>query len=77
VDGKVDGDRIAFAFVGKRPWSSSGGPKGAASGYPRYTFKGTIEGDRMKVRLLADSVMIYGDGEPAGHEWDMAGERVR
>jgi hypothetical protein len=77
VNGKVDGDQISFVFVGNRPWWSSGGPKGAASGYSRYTFKGTIEEDRMKVRLLVDAVMIYGDDELASHEWDMVGERVR
>jgi hypothetical protein len=77
TEGKIDGDQISFAFVGNRPWWSSGGPKGAASGYSRYTFKGTIEEDRMKVRLLVDAVMIYGDDEPASHEWDMVGERVR
>jgi hypothetical protein len=77
VDGKVDGDRISFVFVGNRPWWSFGGPRGAASGYSRYTFRGTIEGDRMKLRLVADSVMIYGEAPPATHEWDMAGERVR
>jgi hypothetical protein len=76
VNGKVDGDQISFVFVGNRPWWSSGGLSGPARGYSRYTFKGAIEGDRMKGRLVVDAVMSYGD-VPASREWEMAGERVR
>lgn len=73
-EGKVDGSRVSFVAVGKSPWWSSSS-SGSASGYPRFTFAGTIDGDKIKLHLVSDSVMIYGDaGKPV--EYDLAGART-
>jgi hypothetical protein len=78
TDGKADGDRISFTVVGKSPWQSSSPQHGQASGYPRLTFSGTVDGDRIKVSMLWDSVMIYGNvADNKGQEYELAGERVR
>lgn len=76
IEGKINGDRISFVVVGKSPWKSRG-PRGASSGYPRLTFSGVIQGNEIKVHLLWDSVLIYGDVSSSdGREYDMAGGRI-
>ena len=74
-DGKIEGDRISFVVVGKSPWKSAG-PRGEASGFPRLTFTGTINGKDMELHLVWDSVVIYGDVSGSGRELEMAGKKV-
>jgi hypothetical protein len=76
-DGKVDGNRISFSVVGKSPWQASSPQHGKSSGYPRLTFKGTIEGNQIKMNLSWDSVMIHGNSENKPREYELAGERVQ
>ena len=67
-----------FTVIGKSPWQSSSPQHGQASGYPRLTVSGKVEGDTMKVNLLWDSVMIYGNvADNKGQEYALAGERLR
>ena len=73
-DGRIDGDRISFTVVGTSPWKAKG-PFGEASGYPKLKFSGTIVGDKMKLTLVWDSVMIYGNAHGAAPEYEMQGKR--
>ena len=72
--GKIDGDLISFTVIGKLPWRSSG-PQGAASGYPRLSFSGTISGKEMHLTLVWDSILIYGNVNSAT-EWQMQGQKI-
>lgn len=75
-DGKIDGDRFSFTVIGKSPWQS-GGPQGTASGYPRLKFTGTISGNEMKLSLIWDSVMIYGNvNADGGTVFEMEGKKI-
>jgi hypothetical protein len=74
LDGVVDGDRFRFTVIGKSPWKA-GGPQGSASGFPKLTFTGTVQDNRMEITLLWDSVMLYGRA-PAPHELPMRAERT-
>jgi hypothetical protein len=74
TDGKIEGNRISFTMTGDGAWRSSG-PMGSFSGYPRLKFSGTVEGDEMKLTLVWDSIMIYGD-PPAPRIWHVQGRRV-
>jgi hypothetical protein len=74
-DGEIHRDQISFVVVGKSPWKSRG-PRGESSGYPRLTFSGVIQGNEIKMHLLWDSVLIYGDVSNSGREYDMAGGRI-
>lgn len=74
-NGKIEGDRISFVLIGKGAWRSRS-PQGEASGYPRLTFQGTIEGNAIKMRLSWDSIMIYGAGDNTPQEFELTGERV-
>lgn len=76
-DGAVDGDRLSFSVVGKSPWQSSSPQHGQSSGYPRLTFKGTVEGNRIRMSLSLDSVIIYGNVENKQVEHELAGERLQ
>ena len=77
-DGKADGDRISFTVIGKSPWQSSSPQHGQASGYPRLTFSGKVDGDSIKATMLWDRVIIYGNVvDNKGREYEAAGERVR
>lgn len=67
TEGKIESNRISFTVVGTGAWTSHG-PNGAASGYPRLTFSGTVNGKGMKLKLVWDSVMIYGTASPP-REW--------
>jgi hypothetical protein len=73
-DGKIDGDHISFVTVGKLPWASSG-QGGASSGYPRLKLDGTIHGNDMKLTLIWDSVMIYGE-QPESSKLEMEGKKI-
>jgi hypothetical protein len=72
--GRIEGDRISFVVTNNQAWRSSG-PQGSASGYPRLTFTGTINGTEMTLSLLWDSIMIYGN-PPPGQRWEMAGKKT-
>ena len=74
VDGKIDDDRITFTAVGKSAWWSKSST-GDASGLPKLTFTCTIgPGGGIKVKLLWDNVMIYGE-KPAPVEYEMVGSK--
>jgi hypothetical protein len=72
--GRIEGDRISFVVTNDKAWRSSG-PQGSASGYPRLTFTGTINGNEMTLSLLWDSIMIYGNPPPS-QQWEMAGKKT-
>ena len=74
LDGVIDGDRIRFTLIVYSPWKNSS-PSGSASGLPRLTFTGTVRDNVMEIRLLSDSVMLYGP-PPKPHEFSMKAERV-
>ena len=73
-DGKIEGNRISFVVIGRSPWKSSS-PRGKASGFPRLTFTGTITGKELKLHLVWDSVVIYGE-VTGSREYEMAGKKV-
>jgi hypothetical protein len=72
-DGKVDGDRITFTVIGKGAWWSNS-REGRASGYPRLTLTGSVADGEMRLHVVWDSVMIYGEAGKAS-EYDLAGKR--
>jgi hypothetical protein len=78
LDGKIAGDRFSFTFIGKSPWTS-GGPEGNASGLPRLTFRGTLQGNEMKLTAIWDSVMLYGisTGTRGTREHELLAQRER
>jgi hypothetical protein len=73
-EGRVDGDRFSFTVIGTSPWRSKG-PMGEASGLPKLTFTGTVEGKEMQLTLVWDSVMLYGSPGKAS-EYEMKGKRT-
>ena len=73
-DGKIDGNRISFTAIGKHPWKS-GGEGWRSSGYPRLKFSGTIQGSKIKLRLIWDSVLIYGTRGADARELEMEGKK--
>lgn len=73
-DGKIEGDRISFSVIGSGAWRSSS-PQGDASGYPRLRFTGTIDGKVMTLKLIWDSIMIYGK-ESSPREWQVVGKKT-
>jgi len=75
TEGKIDGDRISFTVVGKRPWTSSG-PDGKASGYPKLDFTGKLDGADLKLTLTWGSVMIYGSDKTPVHTLEMQGKKI-
>src|SRR5262245_27365776 len=74
ADGRIEGDRISFTMTGSSAWMSRG-PQGEASGYPKLSFTGTIEGGEMKLQLVWTSVMIYGPPS-RGAEYPMRAKRI-
>jgi hypothetical protein len=75
IDGKVEGDRISFTLYGNTPWTSAYQGKPLASGLPKLTFAGTINGSRMELMVLWDSVMIYG-APPGPRQYPMQALRI-
>jgi hypothetical protein len=73
-DGKIEGDHVSFFIVGTGAWHSRG-PQGEASGYPRLTFQGTVNGKEMTLTLVWDSIMIYGNAS-GSNEWQMQGKKT-
>ena len=74
VDGKIKGNEVAFTFIGKLPWHSSGAGTEHA-GVPKLTFKGTVEGAEMRLTLVWDNIMSIGDPPPS-QEYDMKASRL-
>jgi hypothetical protein len=74
TDGRVEGDRFTFTVVTPNRWWVSGPPQ-MASGYPKLIFSGVIENGQMKMRVVMDSVMIYGS-PTVPKEFEMLGTRV-
>jgi hypothetical protein len=74
IDGKIEGDRFSFSAIGKSPWRAKG-PMGEASGLPKLTFTGTIQGKEMQLTVVWDSVMLYGNstGRPP---LEMKGKKI-
>jgi hypothetical protein len=79
VDGAVSGDRFSFTVFGNSPWWAfrTADPTPTAIGISKMIFKGTLQGDQMKLTLAADSVMLYGDKPKAApHEFPMSGTKT-
>jgi hypothetical protein len=74
IDGAIVDDRVSFTVFGNSPWRASG-PMGAASGLPKLTFSGTVQGSEMRLTVVWDSVMLYGD-RPAPKELHLSGKKV-
>lgn len=66
MDTSIEGDRVTFTAIGRSPWWSRG-PTGEASGLPKLTFTGTVQGDSMDIMLVWGSVMLYGPPVAASH----------
>jgi hypothetical protein len=60
IEGRIEGDRFSFTAIGSSPWRAKG-PMGEASGLPKLTFTGVVQGKEMQLTLLWDSVMLYGN----------------
>jgi len=56
-DGKIDGDRITFTVIGKRPWMAGSGGVVTTSGYPKLVFAGTLKGGEVDLKLYWASVL--------------------
>lgn len=74
IEGKIEGDRFSFTAIGSSPWRA-GGPMGQASGLPKLTFTGTVQGREMQLTLVWDSVMLYGNPGKA-QELEMKGKKT-
>ncbi|MBN9662978.1 MAG: hypothetical protein J0H49_32570 [Acidobacteria bacterium] len=74
VDGKIEGDRISFTLYGNVPWKLEQAGHLIATGLPKLIFTGTVIGQEMKLTLLWDSVMIYGQSS-GGHIHEMRAVR--
>jgi hypothetical protein len=72
--GRVEGNHFTFTVITQNAWRSSG-PAGQASGLPKLTFSGTVEGGEMEIALVWDSVMLYGNAGPPA-EFTMRGKRI-
>lgn len=66
IDTSIEGDRVKFTAIGESPWWQKSS-MGEASGLPKLTFTGTVEGDSMDITLVWDSVMLYGPQVAASH----------
>jgi hypothetical protein len=73
-EGKIEGDRFSFTVIGTSPWRAKG-PAVEASGLPKLTFTGTVQGKEMQLTLVWDSVMLYGN-PTGGHEYEMRGKKT-
>ena len=72
-EGRIDGDRVAFTVIGKKPWEA--GPP-LSSGYPKLVFTGTLKGDETEITLRWGSVMISGEGSESESTLEMEGRKV-
>jgi hypothetical protein len=76
VEGKVAGDRISFTvYPNTRWWNGKSAASEEASGLPKLTFVGTVQGSEINFKLIWDSVMLYGK-PPAGKEFLLNARRT-
>jgi len=74
-DGKIDGERISFTAISKTPWYPC--REGwHSSGYPMLKFTGKVRASKVKLKLIWDSVLIYGTQKPNAFEFEMKGKKI-
>jgi|ERR1051326_8675642 hypothetical protein len=74
-DGKIDGNRITFTVIGKRPWTAGSGGVVTTSGYPKLVFAGTLKGGEMDLKLNWGSILTTGEHR-SGPQLDMSAKRT-
>lgn len=74
MDGKVEGGRISFTACGSTPWRSKSA-SGNSSGLPKLSFTGTLHENEIRLVVVWDNVMLYGE-KPAAAEHLMTAERI-
>jgi hypothetical protein len=74
TDGKIDGDRIMFTVIGKKPWTAGSGGV-TTSGYPKLVFDGSLKGGEIDLKLNWGSVLTTGE-ERSGRELDMRAKKA-
>jgi hypothetical protein len=73
-NGKIDGDRVSFTVVGKKPWTATSGGV-TTSGYPKLVFDGSLKGGEMDLKLNWGSILTTGE-ERSGNELAMKAKRT-
>jgi len=74
-DGKIDGERISVTAISKTPWYPC--REGwHSSGYPMLKFTGKVRASKVKLKLIWDSVLIYGTQKPNAFEFEMKGKKI-
>ena len=74
-EGTTKGEEFSFTMYSDSAWRAQG-PGYSASGTPKLTFSGTLRNGEIQIKMVWDSVMIYGD-KPEPREYEMKATRAK